>query len=45
MVEWTGGNHHLDNSVLRVKHGGESIMLWGCFSTGDWGGLRDGKKD
>ncbi|CAM4721734.1 unnamed protein product [Leuciscus chuanchicus] len=27
-----GTAHHLSNTVSTVKHGGGSIMLWGCFS-------------
>ena len=27
-----GSAHHLANIITTVKHGGGSIMLWGCFS-------------
>ncbi len=30
--EKPGTAHHLSNTVPTVKHGGGSIMLWGCFS-------------
>ncbi|KAG2463554.1 TC1A transposase, partial [Polypterus senegalus] len=34
-----GTAHHLSNTVLTVKHGGGSIMLWGCFSAARIGRL------
>ncbi|KAL0153766.1 hypothetical protein M9458_050882 [Cirrhinus mrigala] len=34
-----GTAHHLSSTVLTVKHGGGSIMLWGCFSAAGTGRL------
>ena len=34
-----GTTHHLPNTILTVRHGGGSIMLWWCFSVAGTGGL------
>ncbi|KAG2468483.1 TC1A transposase, partial [Polypterus senegalus] len=34
-----GTAHHQANTIRTVKHGGDSIMLWGCFSAAGTGRL------
>ena len=34
-----GTAHHLANTTPTVKHGGGSIMMWGCFSAAETGRL------
>ena len=42
-----GTEHHLVNTIPTVKHGGGSVMLWGCFSATGTGRLVriEGKMD
>ena len=43
----TNTAHHPEHTIPTVKHGGDSIMWWGCFSSAETGKLVrvDGKMD
>uniref|UniRef100_A0AAY5K413 Uncharacterized protein n=1 Tax=Esox lucius TaxID=8010 RepID=A0AAY5K413_ESOLU len=34
-----GTAHHWANTIHNMKHGGDSFMLWGCFSPAETGRL------
>ena len=34
-----GTSHHLANTISTVKHGGGSVMLWGCLLASGTGSL------